>query len=119
MTLEGKSTGTTTSGKVSCNFRACDYLDVKKVALENSGLMTLEADLPKLLKCTTLQIRYPWSKPPIQIAAGCLQAGSQKTRHRNEVPRRDARRQLHVRRRVPDLFRRRHSLRTDVVNHFT
>lgn len=78
MTLEGKSTGTTTSGKVSCNFRACDYLDVKKVALENSGLMTLEADLPKLLKCTTLQIRYPWSKPPIQIAAGCLQAGSQK-----------------------------------------
>lgn len=72
MTLEGKSSGATTSGKVSCNFRSCDFLDVKKLALENSGLVTLEADLPKLLKGSTLQIRYFHAEPPIQTAAGCL-----------------------------------------------
>ena len=44
--------------KISGDFSPCKYFTVKKVSLDSVGNVVLEADMPELLKNTTLTLRW-------------------------------------------------------------
>ena len=58
MVLEGQNVSGAIRGKVSLDTKACSYLNIKKLSLDNSGNGIFDADLPNLVKCSTFMVRY-------------------------------------------------------------
>lgn len=58
MTAEAKSVeGKPVVSKISGDFAPCDRCAVKKISLENTGMIVADVDLKKLVKNTTFTIR--------------------------------------------------------------
>lgn len=57
MVLEGQNVSGVIGGKVSLDAKTCDYLNIKKLSLDNLGTGIFDVDLPNLVKYSTFMVR--------------------------------------------------------------
>ena len=57
MVLEGRYVSGVLGGKVSLDAKTCDYLNIKKLSLDNLGTGIFDVDLPNLVKYSTFMVR--------------------------------------------------------------